>query len=108
MLINSSASNTVTTHGFDDGRGTVGSAVNGPVGWLANTGSNAFYAPFAAPWNVAGWPAMSVPTGNDSAGTPLAVQLVGPPGSESTLLAVARQLETAQPWRRVAPAFAND
>ena len=80
----------------------------GARGWLANIGSNAFYAPFAAPWNVAGWPAMSVPTGTDSAGTPLAVQLVGPPGSESTLLAVARQLETAQPWRRVAPAFAND
>jgi amidase len=51
---------------------------------------------------------MSVPTGTDSAGTPLAVQLVGPPGSESTLLALARQLETAQPWRRVAPEFANN
>ena len=40
----------------------------GARGWLANIGSNAFYAPFAAPWNVAGWPAMSVPTGTDPAG----------------------------------------
>ena len=79
------------------------------AGRLASSAdTDAFYAPFAAPWNVAGWPAMSVPTGTDSTGSPLAVQLVGPPGSESTLLAVARQLETAQPWRRVAPAFAND
>ena len=80
----------------------------GRQGLVANIASNAFYAPFAAPWNVAGWPAMSVPTGTDPSGTPLAVQLVGPPGSESTLIAVARQLETAQPWRRVAPGFAND
>ena len=80
----------------------------GARGWWANIGSNVFYAPFAAPWNVAGWPAMSVPAGTGPSGTPLAVQLVGPPGSEATLIAVARQLEAAQPWRRVAPGFAND
>jgi len=80
----------------------------GARGWWANIGSNVFYAPFAAPWNVAGWPAMSVPAGTGPSGTPLAVQLVGPPGSEATLLAVARQLEAARPWRRVAPGFAND
>jgi amidase len=79
----------------------------GARGWLANIASNAFYAPFAAPWNVAGWPAMSVPTGTGPSGMPLAVQLVGPPGSEATLLAVARQLESAQPWQRVAPGFAG-
>ena len=80
----------------------------GRQGVVANITSNAFYAPFAAPWNVAGWPAMSVPTGTGPSGTPLAVQRVGPPGSEATLLAVARQLEAAQPWPRVAPGFAND
>ena len=80
----------------------------GAKGWWANIASNAIYAPFAAPWNVAGWPAMSVPTGTGPSGTPLAVQLVGLPGSEATLLAVARQLEAAQPWRRVAPGFASD
>ena len=57
------------------------------------------------------WPAgrrCRCPPAPSPSGTPLAVQLVGPPGSEATLLAVARQLETAQPWRRVAPGFAND
>ena len=76
-------------------------------GWLANTVSNTYYAPFAAPWNVAGWPAMSVPAGISPSGMPLAVQLVGLPGSEATLLAVARQIEAARPWPRVAPRFAK-
>ncbi len=80
----------------------------GARGWWANISSNAYYAPFAAPWNVAGWPAMSVPTGTGPSGMPLAVQLVAPPGGEATLLAVARQLESAQPWPRVAPGFADD
>jgi amidase len=77
----------------------------GERGWLANMFSSAFYAPFAAPWNVAGWPAMSVPAGVGPSGTPLAVQLVGRPGSEGTLLALARQLEQVRPWTRVAPGF---
>ncbi len=72
-------------------------------GWLATVQSNARYAPFAAPWNLAGWPAMSVPAGLDSAGRPLGVQLVGRPGSEATLLALAAQVEDLQPWQRTAP-----
>jgi amidase len=71
-------------------------------GWLANVWSNARYAPFAAPWNLAGWPAMSVPAGLDPRGLPLAVQLVGKPGSEPQLLALARQLEELRPWQRTA------
>jgi amidase len=50
-------------------------------------------APFTTPWNVTGQPALSVPVGFDDDGLPLAVQLVGPPGSESLLLSVAAQLE---------------
>jgi amidase len=38
-------------------------------------------------------------------GLPLAVQLVGPPGSELLLLAVAGQFEVAAPWRRHAPTW---
>ena len=72
-------------------------------GWLPNLWSNARYAPFAAPWNLAGWPAISVPAGLDPRGLPLAVQLVGTPGSEAVLLAVAGQLEQARPWPRTAP-----
>lgn len=71
-------------------------------GWLANLLANARYAPFAAPWNLAGWPAMSVPAGLDPAGLPVGVQLVAPPGGEARLLSVAAQLEQLRPWPRTA------
>lgn len=74
-------------------------------GWLANVWSNSRYAPFAAPWNLAGWPAMSVPAGIDPQGRPLAVQLVAGPGGEALLLSVAARLEQLRPWTRVAPGF---
>ncbi len=69
-------------------------------GWLANILSNTNYAPFAAPWNLAGWPAMAVPAGLAPSGLPLAVQLVGRPGTESQLLGLAAQLEELRPWPR--------
>jgi amidase len=55
-------------------------------------------AAWAAPWNAIGQPAASVPSGFDSNGLPLAVQLCGRPGDEATLLSVAAQIETARPW----------
>ena len=73
-------------------------------GWLVNIVANVRYAPFAAPWNLAGWPAMAVPAGLHPNGTPLSVQLVARPGGEALLLAVARQLEAMRPWQRTAPA----
>ena len=75
----------------------------GQRSWLANVTSNSRYAPFAAPWNLAGWPAMTVPAGVHSQGTPVAVQLVTRPGGEALLLAVAAQLEQLRPWQRLAP-----
>jgi amidase len=72
-------------------------------GWLANVWANARYAPLAAPWNLAGWPAMAVPAGMHPNGTPLSVQLVARPGGEALLLAVAAQLERQRPWPRTAP-----
>ncbi|MDT4941858.1 MAG: amidase [Pseudonocardiales bacterium] len=72
-------------------------------GWLNNLIRNARYAPYAALWNLAGWPAMSVPAGLDPHGLPLAVQLVAPPGNEARLLSVAAQLEQLRPWQRLAP-----
>ncbi len=50
-------------------------------------------APYTSPWNVTGQPALSVPAGFSEGGLPLAVQLIGPPGSESLLLSLAAQLE---------------
>lgn len=75
----------------------------GKRSWAANMASNSRYAPFAAPWNFAGYPAMAVPAGMHSKGVPLSVQLVGPPGSEPLLLSVARRLEELRPWTRHAP-----
>jgi amidase len=49
--------------------------------------------PFTPAWNVTGQPALSVPAGRTADGLPLAVQLVGRPGSEPLLLALAAQLE---------------
>jgi amidase len=78
----------------------------GQRGWLLNLLANARYAPFAAPWNLAQWPAMAVPAGLDPRGLPLAVQLVAEPGRESRLLALAAQLERLRPWPRVAESLA--
>jgi amidase len=74
-------------------------------GWVANVVSNARYAPFAAPWNLAGWPAMTVPVGVGEDRLPLAVQLVTTPGSEARLLSLAAQLEQRRPWPRRAPGY---
>ncbi|WP_189112420.1 amidase [Pilimelia terevasa] len=73
--------------------------------WLANVAASARLAPYPGVWNVAGLPALSVPVGIRPDGIPGAVQLVGPAGSERTLLAVAGQLELLRPWRRHAPTF---
>jgi amidase len=73
-------------------------------GWAANVLASARFSPFTPLWNLVGWPAISVPMGiHPRTGTPLAAQLAGPPRSESTLLRLAAQLESARPWRRTAP-----
>jgi len=73
--------------------------------WSANVLACLRYAPFAAPWNIAGFPAVAVPVGTRPDGLPSAAQIVGPPGSEQRLLALAAQIEQAAPWRRHAPGW---
>ncbi|NEP11555.1 MAG: amidase [Symploca sp. SIO2C1] len=58
------------------------------------------------PFNAAGLPAISIPTGFDSNGVPVGIQLVGRPAAEATLISLAAQLETLQPWSQHRPAFA--
>ena len=77
--------------------------------WLKNLRANIGYAPYAALWNLLGWPAASVPAGwHDGARVPLAVQLIAHPATddagEALLLSVAAQLEAASPWTRTARA----
>lgn len=74
----------------------------GERGWFTSLVVNARYAPFAAPWNMIGWPAMNVPAGLDPHGLPVCVQLVGKPGSERTLLGLAAAIEQLAPWPRTA------
>ncbi|GGI98814.1 amidase [Streptomyces brasiliensis] len=72
-------------------------------GWLRNILANTNYSPLTPPWNLTGWPAMSVPFGTLPSGAPCAVQLAARPGAESTLLGLAEQLESLHPWHRTAP-----
>jgi amidase len=46
-------------------------------------------------WNVTGQPAISVPFHETEDGVPVGVQLVGPPGRDDLVLALAAQLEAA-------------
>jgi len=59
--------------------------------------------PYTIPWNHVGNPAMSVPAGFAADGMPLAVQIVGRPGDEATLLSLAAQLEAERPWAERRP-----
>lgn len=54
--------------------------------------------PYAWPWNVLGWPAMSVPAGFTDGGLPLGAQLLGPANSEPLLISLGSQLEADQRW----------
>ncbi|AHL33817.1 amidase [Pseudomonas brassicacearum] len=62
------------------------------------------YSPFTALFNASGQPAMSVPLSWSTNGLPMGAHFAGRFGEESTLLALAAQLERAQPWRgRIPP-----
>jgi amidase len=75
-----------------------------PAGVMEGRGAAATYlwssawVPFNVLWNSTGQPAASVPAGFSAGGLPLAVQIVGRPNDEATLLSLAVQLEEARPW----------
>jgi amidase len=51
--------------------------------------------------NVAGTPAISLPTGATSTGLPIGVQISGAHGDERTLIELAFAIEQDRPWRRI-------
>jgi amidase len=53
--------------------------------------------------NVAGTPAIAVPSSPASTGLPIGVQLAGLAGDERLLLSLALELEESDPWPRLAP-----
>ncbi|MFD8548172.1 amidase [Streptomyces sp. NPDC059649] len=54
--------------------------------------------PYAWPWNVLGWPGVSVPAGFSADGLPLGAQLLGPAHGEPRLISLAAQLEAELRW----------
>jgi aspartyl-tRNA(Asn)/glutamyl-tRNA(Gln) amidotransferase subunit A len=61
---------------------------------------------FTMPFNVAGYPAISVCAGFGEGGLPVAVQMAAKPFQEATLLRVADAFEKATPFRDARPAVA--
>ena len=57
------------------------------------------------PFNASGLPAIAIPTGFDTNGLPVGVQLVGRPAAEATIIALAAQIEAAKPWSTNRPAI---
>lgn len=60
-------------------------------------------APYAAPFNASGQPAISLPLHWSADGLPVGVHLVGRYGEDATLLSLAAQIEQAAPWSHRRP-----
>ena len=60
---------------------------------------------FTIPFNVAGYPAISICSGYGEGGLPVAIQLVAKPFQEPTLFRVADAFEKATPHRNTRPAL---
>jgi len=63
---------------------------------------NAF-APYAALANISGFPALSMPFGEDADGMPLAIQLIGRMGADNLLLNLGQLLEEDHRWQHKFP-----
>jgi amidase len=72
--------------------------------WTFN--GTARWVPYCAAWNHTGQPGMSVPMGFAPDGFPRAVQFVGRPDDETTLLSLAAQIEAERPWADRLPPLA--
>lgn len=80
-----------------------------PIGWFSsvpppeNFERQKRFIPYAALYNITGQPAVSLPVHWSGDGLPVGIQLVGRPGGEAALLALARQLESARSWAHRRP-----
>ncbi|HET9258087.1 MAG TPA: amidase [Pseudonocardiaceae bacterium] len=80
-----------------------------PIGWFSsvappeNFERQKRFLPYAAPYNVTGQPAISLPMHWTDAGFPVGIQLAGRPRGDAALLALAGQLERARPWAHRRP-----
>src|SRR3989442_1376254 len=84
---------------------TLDTAAEDPMSTFSRSG---LFTPFTPVINATGQPGISLPLFEGDDGLPLGVQIVGRPAGESALLALAAQLEQAQPWaQRRAPEAAS-
>jgi amidase len=80
-----------------------------PIGVLAGMGPEegftraARIGAFTAIFNITGQPAANIPAGIGEDNLPIGVQLAGPRDADGLVLAVARELEEAMPWRNRRP-----
>jgi aspartyl-tRNA(Asn)/glutamyl-tRNA(Gln) amidotransferase subunit A len=77
----------------------VGAKRRGPGGITVVAGN----AALTAAGNLAGLPGLGVPSGFSTKGLPIAVQLVGRPFEESTLIALGRAYQGVTDWHRRIP-----
>jgi amidase len=84
--------------------GTLDTAAPEPMSTFTRSG---LFTPFTPIFNASGQPGISLPLYEGEDGLPLGVQLVGRPAEEGALLALAIQLEQAQPWAARRPAIAS-
>ena len=65
------------------------------------------FMPFPVSWNMTGQPAASVVCGMSAAGLPVGMMIVGRVGREDNVLAAARIIEEAFPWKDRRPPLAH-
>jgi amidase len=82
--------------------GTLDPGAPDPMATFTRSG---LFTPFTPIFNATGQPGISVPLYEGTDGLPLGVQLVGRPAGEAQLLALATQLEAAQPWAERRPSL---
>jgi amidase len=81
--------------------GTLDTAAPEPMSTFTRSG---LFTPFTPVFNASGQPGISLPLYQGEDGLPLGVQIVGRPAGEAALLALAAQIEEAEPWaQRRAP-----
>ena len=72
---------------------------NGPADFGARTIRN------TSPFNVFGWPTISIPCGFTAAGLPIGLQISAAPGRDALVLQLAHAYEQATDWHRRTPAL---
>jgi amidase len=97
---------------YDVALSTVVAAPPPPLGYFDMNGDVATFTERVTEYlgitpvhNATGTPAMSIPLHWTGEGLPVGVHFAGRYGEESTLLQLAAQLETAQPWFGRVPAL---